>query len=285
MGKYKNILVAVDGSVSSRNAFRQACRISRENGKHIAAVTVIPTLDDLFDSLSVREKAARAVREEGEKVLAEVTRAAEEEGVFLKAFLEEGSPYDAVNEVAGSGRYDLIVMGRRGTKSLERAFVGSVTARVIGHSAVDVLVIQRNTALGWKKILLATDGSKYSSVAADKAIDLAKSYGGELAIVSVVDVNEEFQATAPEAVEKMVKKSREIVHAIKDKAEAAGVKAEAFVGEGDSHSVIINLANEQNSNLIVMGSHGRSGLGRLLMGSVTEKVIGHTACPVLVVKS
>jgi len=285
MGKYKNILVAVDGSVSSRNAFRQACRISRENGKHIAAVTVIPSLDDLFDSLIVREKAAKAVRGEGEKVLAEVSKAAEEEGVFLKTFLEEGSPYDAVNEVAGSGRYDLIVMGRRGTKALERAFVGSVTARVIGHSAVDVLVIQRNTALGWKKILLATDGSKYSAAAADKAIDLAKAYGGELAVVSVVDVNEEFQTTAPEAVEKMIKKSRETVQAIKDRAEAAGVAAEGFVGEGNSHSVIINLAKEKNSNLIIMGSHGRSGLGRLLMGSVTEKVIGHTACPVLVVKS
>ncbi len=68
-------------------------------------------------------------------------------------------------------------------------------------------------------------------------------------------------------------------------AEAAGVRVESFVGEAESWEAIINLSKDQSIDVIVMGSHGRTGLRRLLMGSVTEKVIGHASCPVLVVKS
>ena len=103
---------------------------------------------------------------------------------------------------------DLIVMGRKGRHRIERALVGSVTARVIGHSRKDVLVVPDKTAIGWKTILLATDGSIYSKAAADKAIDLAKFYGGKLKVVSGVDVPSEFYAEAPDAVEDLTKKGR-----------------------------------------------------------------------------
>ncbi len=72
---------------------------------------------------------------------------------------------------------------------------------------------------------------------------------------------------------------------MKKKAELDGVRAETFVGESEAFQVINKLAREQKANMIIMGSHGRTGLRRLLMGSVTEKVIGHAPCPVLVVKS
>ena len=62
------------------------------------------------------------------------------------------------------------------------------------------------------------------------------------------------------------------------------MKAETFVGEAEADEAIVNLAKEQKASVIVVGSHGRTGLKRLLMGSVTENVIGHAPCPVLVVK-
>ena len=72
---------------------------------------------------------------------------------------------------------------------------------------------------------------------------------------------------------------------MKKQAEAAGVKAETFVGEAEADEAITKLAKEQNADMIIIGSHGRTGLRRLLMGSVAEKVIGYAPCPVLVVKS
>jgi nucleotide-binding universal stress UspA family protein len=71
----------------------------------------------------------------------------------------------------------------------------------------------------------------------------------------------------------------------KKQAEAAGVKAESFVGEAEAHEAITKLAKDENADMIIIGSHGRTGLRRLLMGSVAEKVIGYALCPVLVVKA
>ncbi len=83
----------------------------------------------------------------------------------------------------------------------------------------------------------------------------------------------------------MIRNAREYTAKVKKQAGDAGVRAESFIGEAEAYQAIVNLAKEQGASAIVVGSHGRTGLRRLLMGSVTEKVIGHAPCPVLVVKS
>jgi len=284
MGKYKKILVAVDGSESSKNAFRQACRLACSDKCWITALTTIPIFQDQFESLSAKEKATKALREQGEKALAEIEKIAKEEGVNVKTLLEEGHPSEVIRDVADENGCDLVVMGRRGKTRIERALMGSVTARVIGQASTDVLVVQRDAAVEFGKILLPTDGSKFSKAATERAIGLAGAYGGELAALSVVDFNEEFYTEAPEAVDDFVKWAKTVVDGVKKKAEAKGVKAEGFVREAEAYEAITSLAKEQGATLVVMGSHGRTGLRRLLMGSVTEKVIGHTSIPVLVVK-
>jgi nucleotide-binding universal stress UspA family protein len=162
--------------------------------------------------------------------------------------------------------------------------VGSVTARVIGHSPVDVLVVPLGTAIGWKTVLVATDGSVNSSAAAAKAVDFAVSYGGRVVALSVLDVPDEFYAEAPAVVDQLIEKARGYVEAVADLAARAGVVCTEAVREGASAAAIVQLAKEEGAGVIVMGSHGRTGLARLLMGSVTEKVIGHASCPVLVVR-
>jgi nucleotide-binding universal stress UspA family protein len=285
MGRYRKILVAVDGSDSSKNAFRQACRIAREDKSWLTVITVIPLYQDQFETLSAKEMISKKLREESEKILSEIKKIADEENTFIKLRLEEGNPFDTIIDVSTENNYDLIVMGRHGRTALERMLVGGVTARVIGHSQKDVLVIPRNAVIGWKNILLATDGSRYSDAAAERAIDLAKNYGGNIKTVSVVDVTDEFHALAPEVVEKLVKEAKTFVENVKKKAETSNVNIDTLVREGDAYKVITGLARDEKADVIVIGSHGRTGLKRLLMGSVTEKVIGHSTCPVLVVKA
>lgn len=133
-----------------------------------------------------------------------------------------------------------------------------------------------------EKLLLSADGLKYSEAAINRAIGFAKSYGSEMKVISVVDVTEEFVARAPGALEGLVKNAKDIVEDVKKKVSSEGIKAEGIVREGEAYRVITELASKEKVGIIVMGSHGRTGLKRLLMGSVTEKVIGYAPCPVLV---
>jgi len=284
MGKYRKILVAVDGSESSRNALRQAFRLAVDEKCWITVTSVIQPLTGDLDLTGVKDIHA-SLAKPCEEALAEAQRMAEHERMLIKTVCEEGETYERIVDLADGSNSDVIVMGRRGVHRFERALIGNVTARVIGHTQRDVLVVPGDATLGWGKILVGTDGSRYSKVAIDKAIDFAKAYGSELLVLSVVDVPAEFYAEAPQAVEDMVRKAKEYTSAVKQKAGDAGVKAESYVGEAEAWEAVVKLARDQNVNMIVVGSHGRTGLRRLLMGSVTEKVIGNAPCPVLVVKS
>ncbi|MBI4685693.1 MAG: universal stress protein [Nitrospirae bacterium] len=284
MGRYKKILVAFDGSESSKNALLQAFKLANAEECWITVTSVIPSYEGDLELVGVKNIRA-SIRKPCEEALAEAEKIAKAERVLIKTVCEEGVVYERIVDLADAENCDVIVMGRRGLRRLERAFVGSVTARVIGHSQRDVLVVPVGTVIGWKHILLATDGSKYSYAATDRAIDFAKSYGGGLKIISVVDVPTEFYAEAPKVVEDLTIKAKEFVANVRNKAEASNVEAITFTGEGDAYKLITDLARKEKTDVIFMGSHGRTGLKRLLMGSVTEKVIGHAPCPVLIVKS
>ena len=136
----------------------------------------------------------------------------------------------------------------------------------------------------YKRVLAATDGSKFSKAAVNEAIRIAKASKGALIIVSVVDITEEFESEAPELTERFERQFKAMVERIKKQAKAKGIKAEGIVKIGEPYDVIVSAAKAKKADLIVMGSHGRRGLSMLLMGSVTERVIGHAKCPVLVVR-
>ncbi|OGW36265.1 MAG: hypothetical protein A2Y97_07460 [Nitrospirae bacterium RBG_13_39_12] len=283
MGKYRKILVAIDGSESSKNALRESFKLANDEKCWLTVVSVIPHYEGDLGATWVSN--VRGAMEKPCKIaLSDAEALAKKERVLIKTVCEEGEIYERIVDLADSENSDLIVMGRKGAGGLQRALVGSVTARVIGHSQRDVLVVPEGTSIGWGNIIFATDGSKYSEAATSKAIDFAKSYGSELIVISVVDVTDEFVARAPGALEDLVKKAKIIVDDVKKKATSDGVKAEGIVREGEAYKSIVNIAKKQKANAVIMGSHGRTGLKRLLMGSVTERVIGHSPCPVLVVK-
>ena len=283
MGKYKKILVAYDGSASGTNTLLQSFRLATEEKSWITVATVVPSYDGDIDLIAVGD-IHEAMRRPGEEILSRANALAKKEGALIKTILEEGETYDRLVDLAEAENCGVVIMGRRGASSADKSHIGSVTARVIGLSQRDVMVVPEGTIIGWKKILVATDGSRYSGLATDKAIDFAKSYGGSLTAVSVVDVPSEFYAEAPGAVDKLIANAKGFVAAVSKKAEANGIAASTFVGEGEAFEIIRRLAQKEKIDVIIMGSHGRTGLKRLLMGSVTEKVIGHAPCPVLVVK-
>ncbi len=284
MGRYRKLLVAVDGSESSMNALRESFKLALNEKSWITVTSVAPPFEGDLEFVGTKN-ILESLRRPCEAALAEAQKMAQADGALIKTVCEEGPPHERIVDLAVAENADLIIMGRKGRTGFERALVGSVTARVIGHSERDVLVMPLRTAVGWNKILIATDGSRFSMTAAAKAISLAESYNGGLIIICVVDVPSEFYAEAPQAMEDLVKKAKSFVEGIRKQAEEAGIKAETFIAEAEAYQAIIDLAQRKKADIIVMGSHGRTGLRRLLMGSVAEKVIGHAGCPVLIVRS
>lgn len=282
--KVKKMLVAIDGSESSMHALKESFKLARNEKSWITVVSVVPEYKGDLDLVAVGNIMA-SMRKSSEDALHKARELAKAEGALIKTVCEEGEAYERIIDLAEAENCELIVMGRRGLSRLERVLMGSVTARVIGHSPIDVLVVPRDASIGWDKILVAVDGSKYSKSATERAIDFAAAYGGELKVLSIVDVPAEFYGESPDAVENLINKAKTYVEEVKKQAEAAGVKAETLVREGEAYKMILDVAEDLSVSTIVMGSHGRTGLKRLLMGSVTEKVIGYAHCPVLIVKS
>ncbi|MBA4372341.1 MAG: hypothetical protein C0402_05715 [Thermodesulfovibrio sp.] len=284
MGKYRKILVAIDGSETSIHALRESFKLATNEKSWITVVAVAPPYQGDLDMVGVGNLLS-SMRKPSDDALATAKQLAAGDRVLIKTVLEEGETHERILDLADAENCDLIIMGRRGLKRFERTLVGSATARVIGYSQRDVLVVPLESTVGWKKVLVATDGSRHSSIAVDHAINFARSYGGELNILSVVDMPDELYGEAPGLVEELVAKAQTYVNNARLKAEAEGVKAETFVREAEAFRAIVDIADEKKVDTIVLGSHGRTGLRRLLMGSVTEKVIGHAPCPVLVVKT
>jgi nucleotide-binding universal stress UspA family protein len=127
-----------------------------------------------------------------------------------------------------------------------------------------------------EKILLSTDGSEYSEGAIREAIKLAKKCSSKLTVLSVIDTNPEFDALAPQLMEKKEKEARQNLDTLQTRARQEGVDCDTIVHEGEEpYKYIVDEAIKSKSTMIVMGRRGRTGLKRLMMGSVTARVISH----------
>lgn len=146
----------------------------------------------------------------------------------------------------------------------------------------------------YKRILVATDGSELSGKAVDHAIALAKVHGAELIALKVVHLQADdhwdgaliHDEAAKAAQEKRwAEASQAVVDGVKAAAEAAGVKALAVTEKSNFIAdTVIEAARKNNCDLIVMASHGRRGLARVLLGSETQHVLTHSHIPVLVLR-
>ena len=282
MATYRKILVAYDGSASARNALAVASQLAKEDKSWIKVFTVLPGYEGDLELIGV-SNIKDTIEGPGMKLLAEARDIADNADVQVLTNMAQGEPYDKIVHVADDENCDLITMGRRGTHHLERELMGSVTARVIGYTRKDVLVVPEGTKLTRKNILLATDGSPSCETAVARAIELAKEKSASLTAVSVVYTNDEYLALAPGIVEELIGKAKDKLATIEQKGKEAGIPINVMVKEGEAYEAIASLAQKNNIDLIVMGSHGRKGIQSLLMGSVTERTIGYAPCPVLVV--
>ena len=139
-----------------------------------------------------------------------------------------------------------------------------------------------------RKILVPTDGSDYSERAAEYGVDIAKMLSAQIVVVYVIDqvvIDQISKATERDSVERELKENgQRYVNYVLSLAEKEGVKSSSLLAKGTPYEQIVHLARELNIDLIVMGTYGRRGTERVLIGSVAQRVIEYAPCPVLVVK-
>ena len=264
------LLLATDSSEYSGGAVREAINLAKACGSKLYAISIIevnPEFEVLAPGLVEKEEKERL------KHLKAVKSKASDEGIDCEIIVYRGGePYESIVDEAAENKVGMIIMGRYGRTGLGRVMMGSVTAKVIGYTLCRVLVIPKDAKLTFEKILIATDGSMHSEFASHEAIDIAKRSGSTLIVLSVAKKDENLLA------------AKECVDMVKRVAEKEGIAVETLIRKGVPHEVIVNTASHEDVGLIVIGSHGRTGITKLLMGSVTERVIGNAKCAVLVWK-
>jgi nucleotide-binding universal stress UspA family protein len=271
MAKMDKLLVATDGSIYSENAVKEAILLAKKCSSRLFAVSVVITnLEFEVTMPQVVEKEDKKAREHLEAIKAQASK---EDIDCDIAVIHGDEPYQDIIRRAFENHADMIIVGRHGRTGLLRLMMGSVAAKVIGHAPANVLVVSPTARIEFKNILIATDGSRYSEAALREAIGIAKRCSSYLVAVSVASSEVEVLPA-----ENNVK--RAVALAGKE-----GVKAEGVTIIGRPYEAIVNAAKQKHADLIIVGSHGRRGLERLLMGSVTERVIGHTESGVIVVKT
>lgn len=269
-GKIDRVLVATDGSEYSVGAVRTGVALAKSHNAQLIGLSIAlynPEYSTLVPNLA--EEAEKRAREALQSFLAEAGKDAE------TTTREAREPYRGIVDGAKEYRADVVVIGRRGRRGLARLRVGDTAVKVIGHSNSAVLVCPRAAHLWEKRVLVATDGSRHSATAVGAAGHLAKQAGLPVTVVSIVTASHSAarRREAEQAVATAVQQLNDM-----------GIAAEGKTPEGRPDEAIVNAAEAVGADLIVVGSHGRTGLERILLGSTAERVLDQSSCAVLVIK-
>ena len=263
--RWDKLLVCTDGSAEGQNAVAVTLELAQACASQVHVVQVLEVVPEY--------QAAEAVQKNMEAIQ---DAAAKLEVPIHPVVPQSQVPHAAIVSEAEKIRPDLIIMGRRGKTALARLLMGSVTARLIGHSPANVLVVPLGATVGFQRLLVALDGSPYSEAAWRLALAIAKQAKSQLTSVAVAPT----KGDIPEA--------KAIIQKMCIAAKEAGIPLKGLKGvspQGAAPDIgVVKEAIKNEVDLIVMGSYGRTGLKKLLMGSTTGKVIGNAPCPVLIVK-
>jgi nucleotide-binding universal stress UspA family protein len=284
------VLIASDLSEASDEAVRQGA--ARAAGGRIALCHVLPELgthallaqqyeDDLNKQLELQPRVAEALQGQLERLVPQADAAAE-------VFIEQGSAYDQILARAEAWRAQLIAIGTHGRSGLRRMLLGSVADQVVRGAHCPVLVArpERDGA-----ILVATDLTDPALPAIELAAGEAKRTGRQLVVMHAMESREGDAAMGllgalpaldtPETRSARRALASQIIHTALQRLD---VQAQVVIAEEDALRETLELAESLPAGLIVVGTHGRSGLSRVVLGSMVARVIEHAPCSVLIAR-
>lgn len=284
------ILFATEGSEDSELAATTTVSLAKTTSSELYVVHVGPAVPEHFEPTDVEpgrtEREARTILGEQVKKVENVG------GTVVQSHLRIGGVAEEILKLAEELGVGLIVLGSRGRGRIRRLLMGSVSDSVVRHAHCPVLVVRWKPVVFPARILLATDGSEEAALAAQSAADLAARTGSELHVTHVGKelthggyVGVQVGPLPAGSQELLDKEARELLEAQLERMREAGASVtEAHLMSGRADEEIMFLAEQVGADLVVVGSRGLGGIRRALVGSVSDSVVRHAHCSVLVVR-
>ena len=281
---FDRILFPTDGGDGADAAFDHVLDVAAD---HEATVHLLNVADTTHDSVTrVGRTVIDVLESEGERVVESAAERAAERGVDTVTAVLQGGVPETITAYASENAIDVIAIPTRGRTGLDRLLLGSTTERVVRRSSVPVLSVQPDGVplrYPYEDILVPTDGSACAGEALDRAVTLAARNGATVHALSVVDLGG-LGIEAYSGIETLVETAEETVAEAAAVAEAAGVEAVEHVEAGSSPARVIRAyLADHDVDLVAMGTRGRTGVERYLLGSVAERTVRTAPVPVLTV--
>ena len=295
-----NVLLAIDGSESAALAVDLVRDLAWPVDSEIVVAESVETGAGIYGGpwpvpVVIRTDSIEAeARTRARRVVGEARKRLARPGLKVAGMVLRGRPASAIVDQARKMRADLVVVGSRGHGTIESMILGSVSAEVVDQAPAPVLVARRGRIA---RIVLGWDGSSSAASAAELVRTWPILAGSRIRVVSVADVEVPWwtgfpEAGSPELMPMYVEAAEatrlhhdELAREMAGRLQAAGLTAEPERRDGDAATQILAVANASDADLVVIGTHGRTGVKRIFLGSVARNVLQHAQCSVLVVRS
>lgn len=292
MAKLERILCPTDFSDFSERAYDYGLSLARHYNAELYLLHVVRPVIVGYPEYAIPDSVSEfygELREYAEEQLREFAKVHAEGGVQAKVTVHEGVVTESILNFARENSIDMIVMGTHGRRGVQRLTVGSVTERILRRAGCPVLVVRRPAhdfvapgsaaePVHLHKILFCSDFSEYSERALQYALSLATEYKSELSLIHVLE-------HAPSPREQDAETAR-VLRGLQDSVpeEARGCcQIKPVVRVGKPYEEIIKLAEQDQTDLVIVGVRGRNALDLALFGSTTHRVIQLGPCPVLAI--
>ncbi len=306
MAPFRNILVPLDGSELAEKALEpanQAAMAMAQYGNEprpvrLTLLRVLSPMALLAADPYLYDEMMRMSSDEAQAYLNQVASTMTASGVVIETKIVNGSSAEAIVQYAEGAGIDLIVMSSHGRTGSRRWVYGSVAEKVMHHAPCATAIIRAHVEVSMfqnRKILVPLDGSELAERALGPALALARAVNSNVYLLRVVAAGEpmaESMRPTGEQVEAALAAAD-----LEEKGEAEAYLQSVFsqfentrlffdvqTTSGDVADTIVTYADDNHIDLIVISSHGRSGLGRWLHGSVAEKVLRGATCATLIVR-
>jgi nucleotide-binding universal stress UspA family protein len=267
--RIERILVTTDGSRESENAFGALMPLVHLDHPQVTLLYVYEGPDSSFqppERVALAGRALRAV------------------GVDVGLELRMGRPAEEIARLAH--HVDLVAMSTHGQSGFRSRVLGSVILEVLRRVDVPVLAIRPGSTAGpWTRIMVALDGSPRGEQILEDVVPLARKFGATVDLVQVLLPAIRMAGIGEIPGIEMTEDPRPYLARVKQRVQAEGVAATTTVLEGRAASELLRHAEDSASSLLCMTTHGRTGLSRVLLGSIADEVIREASCPVLLRRS